>query len=329
MTRVKGLDVSYWNERVDWRKVYDAGYRFVYVKATEGQAYQDPTFAANWRDAKQAGLLRGAYHFYHPAMDAETQAALFIRQVQATKDIGELPPALDLEVTDQKPNSILLAGVKIWVERIREALGKAPILYSSYYFLKDHVSLYGKPPSWASEFSVWIADYVSPCDLPAQPHLPPGWTRWAFWQYTKSGAIPGIRGKVDINCFNGNLEALHRFASGDAAPAKLVRYTVQEGDTLTGVASRFGISLESLVAANPHLLTRGMTLQVPAAAAEETGGESSAGTPPSETRYTVRPGDTLAGIAARHHTTVEAIVAANHLANPDVIHVGQELVIPS
>lgn len=63
MATVPGIDVSYWDSGIDWPKVRATGQRYVFIKATEGDSYADPTFDDNWRGAKSAGLLRGAYHF--------------------------------------------------------------------------------------------------------------------------------------------------------------------------------------------------------------------------------------------------------------------------
>ena len=69
MATVPGIDVSYWNAGIDWPKVRATGQRFVFVKATEGSFYSDPTFDDNWLGAKSAGLLRGAYHFFRCNVD--------------------------------------------------------------------------------------------------------------------------------------------------------------------------------------------------------------------------------------------------------------------
>ena len=71
---IPGIDVSKWQGEIDWRKVTDAEVRFAYIKATEGTGYTDPCFTANWQSAQSAGLLRGAYHYFHPRLDARTRA---------------------------------------------------------------------------------------------------------------------------------------------------------------------------------------------------------------------------------------------------------------
>ncbi|MCA9960313.1 MAG: LysM peptidoglycan-binding domain-containing protein, partial [Anaerolineales bacterium] len=109
-------------------------------------------------------------------------------------------------------------------------------------------------------------------------------------------------------------------------------YTVQAGDTLSALAQRFGTTVEAIVAANnitnPNLINVGQVLEIPGDGATEpppTGDPSPPSTPGT---YTVQSGDTLFRIATRFGTTVEAIVAANNIANANLINVGQVLIIP-
>lgn len=97
-------------------------------------------------------------------------------------------------------------------------------------------------------------------------------------------------------------------------------YTVQPGDTLSGIALRYGVTSWALVQANnlasANLIYVGQQLIIPG---------SSASPAPATGTYTVRPGDTLSGIAARFGTTTAALAAQNGLANPELIYVGQVL----
>jgi LysM repeat protein len=113
-------------------------------------------------------------------------------------------------------------------------------------------------------------------------------------------------------------------APGLAAAAPAQTYVVHPGDTLSGIAARFGLSTSSLAQlngiANPNFILPGEVIRLGGPAA------------PAATRsyaatgsYTVRAGDTLSAIAERFGTTVAALVAANHLANPNLIYVGQVL----
>jgi LysM repeat protein len=101
------------------------------------------------------------------------------------------------------------------------------------------------------------------------------------------------------------------------------RYIVQPGDTLFGIARRFGVSVYALMNINriynPNIIFAGMSLLIP-------GGY----VPPSPYgNYIVRAGDTLFRIALRFGTSVYALMIANHIPNPNLIFAGMRLVIPS
>jgi putative chitinase len=103
-------------------------------------------------------------------------------------------------------------------------------------------------------------------------------------------------------------------------------YTVQPGDTLSGIAARHGSTVDAIARANgisnPDFIQVGQQLSIPGA-----GGSAPVQAPAAQS-YTVQPGDTLSGIAARHGSTVSAIAQANGISNPDFIQVGQRLSIP-
>lgn len=330
MSYTPGIDVSYWEAGIDWKKVRGEGIRFMFAKATEGEGYVDPTFDDNWRGAKTVGILRGAYHFFHPNMNPSKQADRFIQVVKAMNDLGELPPALDLEVSDNQPNPIIIERAKVWLDRVQQGLGKRPILYSSPGFLKSNfVVPGGGPPLWATEYALWIANYGV-----NQPYLPKGWMKWTFWQHSETGKVKGINAAVDLDWFNGTVEELYRFA-GLPLPTETT-YVVKQGDTLPGIAEQFGLSLLDLVGANPHLIQPNLTLKIPAAsasnsetrAAPEEGARESPSELPQAKLYTVKAGDTLSGIAARFGTTYGIIAQLNGIAPPYVIYPGQMLKIP-
>src|SRR3954471_21486658 len=94
--RMSGIDVSHYQQEIDWQQVRRVGVAFAFIKASEGINVSDPMFNHNWRGAKAARILRGAYHFFRPQLDAEAQVNLFLDRIQ--NDAGELPPVLDVEV---------------------------------------------------------------------------------------------------------------------------------------------------------------------------------------------------------------------------------------
>lgn len=337
MATVPGIDVSYWNAGIDWPKVRAAGQRFVFAKATEGDYYADPTFDDNWRGAKAAGLLRGAYHFFRANVDAKKQATKFIDYVRSMSDTAELPPVLDLETHDNQAKEKIISRARTWLDMVEAAFNRKPIIYSGQYFLQDHFSEPGGgPPSWAKEYPLWLAQYPNVYVPGSQPVLPRGWFQWTFWQYSEKGRVNGINANVDLNLFNGSLEDLYKFAGAEIItqkPETQPKHTVVAGDSFETIANKYGVTVRELVSANPQLLKTGDQLTVPVAIAipSENGGGSTgggSGSAPTRRSHTVRTGENLTIIAIKYGTTVAAIASANNIANINNISVGQVLIIP-
>lgn len=196
---IYGVDVSHYQDKVNWQLVRENEISFAFVKATEGNTLVDKQFAHNWEGTSKVGILRGAYHFYLPYLDPEKQAANFISAVQLQR--GDLPPVLDVEVRGRRPLKEFQADLKVWLQQVEEAYGVKPIIYTNYTFYRDYL---------AGEFSLyplWIAHYkVKKLRLEKSDTL-----RLAFWQHTDGGAIKGIRGNVDCNVFYGSMRELKSF----------------------------------------------------------------------------------------------------------------------
>lgn len=180
-----GIDVSHFQGDVDWPAVASAGISFCFIKATEGLRDVDPMFERNWAGAKAAGLLRGAYHFFHPDEDAKGQAEHFLATVPL--DSGALPPALDIEVTNGVGPQALQAGIETWVKIIEAKAGRKPVLYTDPSFWRDNVK------AELGAYPLWLACYGD------RAELPPGWQSWTFWQHSQAGRVAGIEGAVDLN----------------------------------------------------------------------------------------------------------------------------------
>jgi len=115
-------------------------------------------------------------------------------------------------------------------------------------------------------------------------------------------------------------------SGGTAPPPQSSVHIVRWGDTLSAIARRYGTTINAIVQANqirnPQLISVGQRLLIP------TGDAFSSPAPPQAGIHVVRRGETLSQIALRYRTTIQAIVAANNLANPSLLYAGQRLVIP-
>jgi len=195
-----GIDVSHFQGEVDWGAVAAAGVRFAFIKATEGLDDVDPRFARNWQQSGAAGLLRGAYHFLHPNLDARQQAAHFLSVV--TLDDDALPPALDVEVRNGVGPATLSACIETWLGTVEAALGCKPVVYTDPSFWRDNVG------ADLASYPLWLACYA------ATPEVPASWQRWTFWQHSQSGAVNGIAGAVDLDTCRLSLQQLRQLRTG-------------------------------------------------------------------------------------------------------------------
>jgi lysozyme len=192
---VNGFDISSYQPVVDFKLYKANGNEFCFIKASEN-LYKDPCFDAHWANSKAAGILRGAYHYYHPKDDALAQANYF-SNVVGKLGAGDLPCVMDWETTDGFPSSVDRAGGALFLQTVAEKTGKTPIVYGSPYFLQDLLL----DESFAN-YALWIAHYQTKCPL-----VPTPWKYWSFWQYTDGGAS-----NMDLNKFNGPLSQLQKFA---------------------------------------------------------------------------------------------------------------------
>ncbi len=197
----RGIDVSGYQPNVDWAKVKADGNAFAFIKATEATTLVDHHFAAHWAAAKTAGLLRGAYHFFRPQLDAIAQAKHFLAQLG---DRGELPPCLDVEVADGVSLAQIAAGVATWVDYVASNYGRSIIYTSPGFWNLLPANLI------ASKADLWVAHWDT--SSPAKVH---GWPSWSFWQYTSRATVSGIPGSADVDGdrFNGTVEGLQAYAS--------------------------------------------------------------------------------------------------------------------
>lgn len=198
-----GVDVSAWQRwtRVDWEAAYAHGARFAWIKACEG-VRPDSRFAQHWGHAREAGFLRGAYAFADVRLSPRTQAET-LDALLREHGSGELPPAIDIESAHERTALDITDHVCAWVDHVHASDGRRPVVYTYSRFAHEHLRA-----ERLAECPLWIAHYGV-----RSPVVPAAWGAWSVWQFTGAGQVPGIRGRVDLNWYRGDLYTLREWGA--------------------------------------------------------------------------------------------------------------------
>lgn len=194
------IDLSHWNQDIDFRLTKENGIVGIIHKATQGVKYVDPEYTKRKKAAEKEELLWGAYHFGVGEKSGKDQAEHFLETIG---DSSNILLALDIE-ENKDGKSIMPKQAEDFVNRVYLVTGRLPLIYGSPSFLKDFAT-----PT-LTECPLWLAKWGTKLTLPI------GWRNWTLWQYTdgQTGAKPheveGI-GKCDRNKFNGTLKELREF----------------------------------------------------------------------------------------------------------------------
>ena len=202
---IHGIDISHYQADIDWGQLSNAmikgcPVRFIIMKSTEGVGKLDEAFYENYQSAGDYGFIRGAYHFWSTKSSARDQAYYFLDKVHLNE--GDLPPVLDVE---HKPKDQSLEDfqrdVLTWLHIVEDKYHVKPIIYTYYKFKQSYLSapVFDDYPYWIAHYYVDKIEYKGPCK---------------FWQHTDAGRLPGIKGYVDFNIYNGSFYDLKRLTIG-------------------------------------------------------------------------------------------------------------------
>jgi lysozyme len=193
---VHGVDVSRWQGNINWSVLKKNGANFAYIKATDGGDHIDPMFRRNWSAAGEAGVKRGAYHFFYWCRPAAHQAEWFMRNVP--REANALPPVIDVEWTRSRScprhpsRAAVLKKMSTFMNMLEAHYGQRPIIYTAPDFYEDNLQgAFPQHPFWLRA----VAEHPS--------KVYPG-RRWVFWQYSGTGLSKGVGEKIDLNVFNGD-----------------------------------------------------------------------------------------------------------------------------
>ena len=206
-----GVDVSQNQPDVDWAKVRRAGHVFAIAKVTDGLRTPDKAFGrGRWKAMKDAGLIRGAYHFARPqrGRDPKDEVREFFLTLDRAGGLehGDLLPILDLEkhgAAGPLTARQTLDWARVWVEECRIRIGRRPIIYTGVFWRETMQN-----PADDLGCPLWLAAYVTN----PTPFIPNAWIQEgiSIWQHTETGSSSGIAGNVDLNRIRGGHETLRR-----------------------------------------------------------------------------------------------------------------------
>ena len=202
---IHGIDISHYQGKIDWEQLKNAmikgcPVRFVIIKSTEGSSRLDENFRENFNPARDFGFIRGVYHFWSNKSTAREQAYYFLDQVHLTD--GDLPPVLDIEHKPaDKSVEDFQRDVLTWLHIVEDKYHVKPIIYTYYKFKEQYLSapVFEDYPYWIAHYYVDKVQYKG---------------KWKFWQHTDVGKLPGIKGYVDFNIYNGSYYELKQLCIG-------------------------------------------------------------------------------------------------------------------
>ena len=347
---LNGIDVSNWQAGIDLSVV---PYDFVICKATQGTWYVSPDCARQVEQARARGKLYGTYH-YADGSGAKAEADYYLDNI--ANWIGEGILCVDWE-SEQNAAWGNESYLRDLVERIIDRTGIPPIVYVQQSRMSAVRSALD-----GLNCGLWIAQYAN-YDTTGYQSSP--WNEGAYScairQYTSSGRLSGYSGNLDLNKAYMDADAWSKYAnpSGDAHPTPAPDTgNAPSGSTLDlvcavmdgmygngderkkALGSRYNevqdlinhiasASVDTLVKevkdgkygnGDVRKKALGSRYDEVQAAVNKSYGNSG-------TVYTVKAGDTLSEIAQRYGTTTSALANKNGILNPNLIYVGQKIII--
>ena len=336
---IKGIDVSRWQGIINWDAVKGAhvptgeAVEFAVIKAggSDDGFYPDGQFTRNVTEARRLGIPHGLY-FYLGGVEHVENEVQHIKNLISM--VGGLVPGESLWLDWEEHTADEVA----YVSAIAKGLIDSGLPKPGVYMSLSRVTGNDWGKLVAQNDGLWVAAWGNNDAIPDSVPGSDEWPFWAIWQYSSTGEVQGIGGRVDLDQFNGTVDQLNAYGANghvtppapqpvtQPAPAQPddAEYTVVSGDNLSAIAARYGHSWQELWAlnrdrvSNPNKIFAGQVLRVWGHAAAET----------QSRVYTVVSGDSLSGIGAKlgidWHTLYNNNVAVIG-PNPNFIKPGQEL----
>ena len=312
----QGIDVSYWQGKINFEEVKKSGIDLVYIRTSEGLEYIDPYFKENYEEAKDSGLKVGFYHFLtaRTVEEARKEANFFVSIIKGTEP--DLKLAMDFEDFGDLSKDEINQISEAFLDTVTNLSGMECVIYSDAYNAIEVFDV-----ELAKKYPLWVADYFV-----NEPEGNNKWSTWVGFQYSDRGRINGISGNVDRDKFtsgiflNSNIKIELDNIKENINNSKYI--IVKYGDTLSKIAEMYNTSYQYLAKINnipnPNLIYIGERILV---VPFKTQIKHDAG----HILYTVKRGDTLTWISKEYNVSIESIVELNNIINSNLIYIGQEL----
>ena len=197
MAEIKGIDVSRWNGKIDWKTVANYGMGFAILRITEKGNIVDSTFESNYKDCIENKIPVGVYKYSYATTIAqiEDEANVVIKTLNKRK--LDYPVFLDIE--DKCQENLSDSLMMKMIEAFRAIIVKAGYkfgIYCGYSWYQNQL------PEGAKKYDCWVARYPNNDTGELQERLRvPASTGVIGWQYSSKATIPGIPTKTDRSVF--------------------------------------------------------------------------------------------------------------------------------
>lgn len=325
MSELKGIDVSKWQGFINWPLVKTAGVEVAIIRAGYGTSGLDSKFKSNIEGAAASGIKYiGVYWFIYANNETEVinNAKRCVEVIKPYKDKINFKVWSDWEYDSDKKCTTKLDKTtrSNWVKTFMEEVKKNGFevgLYANQDYIKTKfdMNILGSYPLWFAKYSSSMGSYGEGC---------------LMWQYTSSGKVSGINGNVDMDkVYIENIKEEDKKEEVKTETEQII-YTVKKGDTLSGIAKKYGTTYQVLAKlnniANPNIINIGQQIKINVEkVVDNTSKEESYKT------YIVKKGDSLWKIAQNklgNGTRYPEIMKLNNLKST-IIHTGQVLKLPN
>jgi GH25 family lysozyme M1 (1,4-beta-N-acetylmuramidase) len=203
-----GIDLSSHNGEVDFIQAANAGVKFAWIKVTEGTTHTNPGHQKKFEDAREAGIIVGAYHFARPdtysgdPLDWQREADNFLSRLNVVGlKCGDLLPVVDLEQGLKTDDNYNCNWYLKWLEYVGCETRTRPVIYTARWAWQNYI-MKGKTDlqNQLATYPLWVASYNEGVQPERTPDI---WNKWDVWQHTGSGTVPGVTGRCDQNWMAG------------------------------------------------------------------------------------------------------------------------------